>query len=96
MSLFQRAAKKQEPKPEIICWQDGYHRSFEPAPRANASDDHYPGSRKRAAITRIGGAVAIAAALHFAGATEYLAEIITQDQGSQYAPLTSQAPAARP
>lgn len=95
MPLFQRVAKKEE-EPEMICWQDGYHRSFEPAPRASAIDYSYPGSRKGLAAKRIGGAIAIALALHFTGVTEIIAEKITQVNGSQYAPVTSQAPTARP
>lgn len=96
MPLFQRTAKKEEPQPEMVCWQDGIHRSFEPAPRASEIDYSYPGSRKGLAAKRIGGAVVIGLALHFAGVTEYLAEQITQVNGSQYAPVTSQAPTARP
>ena len=94
MSLFQRFKKQEEPEIQWVCWQDGYHRSFEPMQKADKGP--YAPRRSGRSVAKWGGILAIAVAAHFTGATETILNSINHEASSPYAPKTSPFPPARP
>ena len=86
-------AKEEEPV-EMVCWQDGHHRSFEPMQRANQTSSRSSLSARR--LRTIAGATAVAVVAHFSGVTGIIAEIITAEKSSSHAPLTSGLPPSKP
>ncbi|HPF78859.1 MAG TPA: hypothetical protein PLF01_06145, partial [Alphaproteobacteria bacterium] len=77
MGLRALFGKKPREEEQWVCWQDGYHRSFEPMQKPDAPAPSFAGIKRIG--TRIGGALALVAVSHFTGVDTYLADIITDN-----------------